>query len=74
MYNGDNPKVYRIGDTSFEYIKKKEKLRREIDELAQEILDFEQLNASVTTVQAPSSGYITAVAGTAMTAVKRHLP
>lgn len=61
VYNGDNPKVYRIGDTSFEYIKKKEKLRREIDELAQEILDFEQLNASVTTVQAPSSGYITAV-------------
>ena len=40
LYNGKIPGVYRIGDTTFEYIKKVDKLRGEIDELDQQMLEL----------------------------------
>lgn len=61
VYEGKSPKTYRIADSTFEYIKKKEKLREEINELAQEMQEFEQLHASLVSITAPHSGYITEV-------------
>lgn len=60
VYNG-NSKVYRIGDSTFEYIKRKEALEKEIDDLAQELLALETLNQSLCAITAPHAGYITAI-------------
>ncbi len=60
VYNG-NSNVYRIGDSTFEYIKKKESLEKEIDNLSQEMLALEALNAALSSIVAPHAGYITAV-------------
>lgn len=60
VYKG-NSNVYRIGDSAFDYIKKKEKLEKEIDALAEELMALETLSASLASVTAPHAGYITAV-------------
>lgn len=61
LYNGKHTTYYRIGDSTFEYIKEKEKLEREIDVLSQELMALENLHASLTTVTAPHSGYIASI-------------
>ena len=61
LYNGKIPGVYRIGDTTFEYIKKVDKLRGEIDELDQQMLELAELNESLLQMVAPHDGYITEI-------------
>ena len=55
-----NSRVARIGDSTFEYIKNKEKLEKEIDALSAELIAFEELHQSLLTICAPHDGYITA--------------
>lgn len=60
LYNNKIPGVYRVGDTTFEYIKKVEKLRGEIDDLEQEMLALQTLKDTLSVITAPHDGYITA--------------
>ena len=60
VYNGTS-KVDRIGDSTFEYIKKKENLEKDINQYSQELIDFAALQQSLITITAPHDGYITAI-------------
>ena len=60
VYNGTS-NVYRIGDSTFEYIKKKESLEKEIDQYSQDLIAFAALQQSLLTITAPHDGYITAI-------------
>ncbi len=51
----------RVGDETFNHIKKLDSLRKEIDELQQDMLELELLGKSLTQVTAPHDGYITAI-------------
>ena len=59
LYNGKVVGAYRVGDTTFEYIKKADKLRGEIDDLDAQMLELQQLAESLRVVVAPHDGYIT---------------
>lgn len=59
LFNGKLPGVYRIADSTFEYVKKIEGLRRDIDEYDRQMLEMQQLYATLTEICAPHAGYIT---------------
>lgn len=52
---------YRISNGTFSYIKEIEGLYRDVNEAQEEMLAFESLARSLTSVTAPQSGYITAL-------------
>ena len=59
LINGKLPGVYRIADSTFEYVKKIEGLRKDIDDYDRQMLEMRQLYDSLTEVRAPHAGYIT---------------
>ncbi len=59
LYEGKLYGVYRVGDTTFEHIKKMDELRAAIDDFDRQLLELQQLNDSLTEIKAPHAGYIT---------------
>ena len=60
LYNDKLKGAYRVGDTTFEYVKKAEELRGQIDDLDRQLLELAALNDSLKEARAPHAGYITA--------------
>lgn len=51
----------RVGDGIFEYIKKMDGLREEVDKLLKQMLELDQLKAQLQSVQATREGWLTAL-------------
>lgn len=52
----------RIGESTFEYIKKMDSLREQAEELAEQLMALDTLHQSLETITAPHDGYITEIA------------
>lgn len=50
----------RVGDNTFQYVKKLDEYRSAIYDIQQEMLELEMLNHALSTITAPQDGYITA--------------
>lgn len=51
----------RVGDATFDFIKKMDGLREEIEEYAAQLMELDMLNQSLLTITAPHDGYITEI-------------
>lgn len=58
VYVGGGP-VVRTGDGTFDYIKKVDGLREQVDKALAEMLALEELAQGLTTIKAPRDGYLT---------------
>lgn len=52
----------RVGEATFDFIKKLDQLKAELADLQDQLLELDQLNESLQTITAPHAGYITQVA------------